>query len=144
VYGQYKQWCDAYFYIKHRNEPRGIGGLFYDDLNTGDFAQCFAFMRAVGEGYINAIMPILHKRINTPYTPAQREFQLYRRGRYVEYNLVYDRGTLFGLQSNGRVESILVSLPNMVSWHYGRTDSADSAEAKLLTEFLTNKNWVEL
>lgn len=122
VYPDFKQWCDEYFHLRHRDEQRGIGGLFYDDVNTEsrgwDFDTCFNFMQAVGNGYLDGILPIFEARKNVPYTEAQREFQLYRRGRYVEYNLVYDRGTLFGLQSNGRIESILVSMPPLASWHY--------------------------
>ncbi|MCP5792690.1 coproporphyrinogen III oxidase, partial [Klebsiella pneumoniae] len=110
VYAEHKKWCDDYFYLKHRDEQRGVGGLFFDDLNCWDFETCFKYIQAVGNGYLNAILPIFEKHREQPYTEAQREFQLYRRGRYVEYNLVYDRGTLFGLQTGGRIESILVSL----------------------------------
>ena len=142
VYPKYKTWCDDYFYLKHRDEQRGVGGLFYDDLNDWGFERCFEFMQAVGQGYLDGIIPIFQQRQNLPYTDAQREFQLYRRGRYVEYNLVYDRGTLFGLQSGGRIESILVSLPNLVSWHYRPEWAADSAEARLVTDYLTARDWV--
>jgi coproporphyrinogen III oxidase len=142
VYADYKAWCDDYFHLKHRNEQRGIGGLFYDDLNGWGFERCFEFMQAVGNGYLDAYLPILNTRRSTPYTEAQREFQLYRRGRYVEYNLVYDRGTLFGLQTGGRIESILVSLPNLVSWHYRPEWDADSPEARLATEFLVPRDWL--
>jgi coproporphyrinogen III oxidase len=142
VYADYKAWCDDYFHLKHRNEQRGIGGLFYDDLNAWGFERCFEFMQAVGNGYLDAYLPILNSRRSTPYTEAQREFQLYRRGRYVEYNLVYDRGTLFGLQTGGRIESILVSLPNLVSWHYRPEWDADSPEARLATEFLVPRDWL--
>lgn len=151
VYPSFKQWCDDYFYIKHRDEQRGIGGLFYDDLNTStevgndwDFETCFAFMQAVGNGYVDALTHIFEARKNTPYSQEQREFQLYRRGRYVEYNLVYDRGTIFGLQSGGRIESILVSLPNMVSWHYRKEFEHDTPEYKLTDYFLKPKNWLNL
>ncbi len=142
VYADYKKWCDDYFYIKHRDEQRGVGGLFYDDLNAWGFARCFEFMQSVGNGFINAYLPILQKRKNTPYTEDQREFQLFRRGRYVEYNLVYDRGTLFGLQTGGRIESILVSLPNLVSWHYRAEWAEDSAESRLTSYFLKPRNWL--
>jgi len=144
VYDDFKAWCDQYFYIKHRDEHRGIGGLFYDDLNEGGFERCFAFMQAVGNGYLNAYLPIVQARKSKPYTETQREFQLYRRGRYVEYNLVYDRGTLFGLQTGGRIESILVSLPNLVSWHYRPEWEADTPEARLVPDFLTPpKDWLK-
>lgn len=142
VYSDYKKWCDDYFYLKHRNEQRGIGGLFYDDLNAWGFARCFEFMQRVGDGFIEAYIPIVQKRKNTPYSEDQREFQLYRRGRYVEYNLVYDRGTLFGLQTGGRIESILVSLPNLVSWHYRAEWAEDSAESRLTSYFLKPRNWL--
>lgn len=142
VYDQYKKWCDDYFFIRHRNESRGIGGIFYDDLNEWGFAACFAFMQRVGNHFIQAYLPIVQRRRALAYTEAQREFQLYRRGRYVEYNLVYDRGTLFGLQTGGRIESILVSLPNLVSWHYRPTWNEDSAEYRLTDYFLKPKNWL--
>lgn len=144
VYADYKKWCDDYFYLKHRDEQRGVGGLFYDDLNEWGFERCFAFMQAVGNGYLQAYLPIVQKRRETPYTDAQREFQLYRRGRYVEYNLVYDRGTLFGLQTGGRIESILVSLPNLVSWHYRPEWDAGSPEARLTEYFLKPRDWLRL
>jgi coproporphyrinogen III oxidase len=144
VYADYKKWCDDYFYLKHRDEQRGVGGLFYDDLNEWGFERCFAFMQAVGNGYLEAYIPIVQKRRETPYTEAQREFQLYRRGRYVEYNLVYDRGTLFGLQTGGRIESILVSLPNLVSWHYRPEWEAGSPEARLTEYFLKPRDWLRL
>jgi coproporphyrinogen III oxidase len=144
VYNDYKKWCDDYFYLKHRDEQRGIGGLFYDDLNAWGFAQCFEFMKSVGNGFLKAYMPIMQKRKNTPYTEDQREFQLYRRGRYVEYNLVYDRGTLFGLQTGGRIESILVSLPNLVSWHYRPEWAENSAESNLTSYFLKPRDWLKL
>jgi coproporphyrinogen III oxidase len=142
VYPRYKKWCDDYFYLKHRDEQRGIGGLFYDDLNDWGFERCFAFMEAVGQGYLDGIIPIFQQRQHLPYTDAQREFQLYRRGRYVEYNLVYDRGTIFGLQSGGRIESILVSLPNLVSWHYRPEWAVGSPEARLTEYFLKPREWV--
>ena len=148
VYPKYKAWCDEYFYLKHRGECRGVGGLFYDDVNsqsTGwDFAQCFAFMQAVGQGYIDGIVPIFERRQNTPYTQAQRDFQLYRRGRYVEYNLVYDRGTLFGLQSNGRTESILVSMPPLAAWEYRYEPQAGTPEYELTDFYLKPKDWLNL
>lgn len=142
VYSKYKKWCDHYFFLKHRNEPRGIGGLFFDDLHEGDFGSCFAFMQAVGEGYIQAYQPIVARRKGHPFQQRERDFQLFRRGRYVEFNLLYDRGTLFGLQSNGRTESILMSLPPLVAWHYNWQPEAGSAEAKLYTDFLQIKDWV--
>jgi coproporphyrinogen III oxidase len=142
VYTDYKKWCDDYFYLKHRDEQRGIGGLFYDDLNAWGFERCFAFMQAVGNGYLAAYLPIVQQRRIQNYSESQREFQLYRRGRYVEYNLVYDRGTLFGLQTGGRIESILVSLPNLVSWHY-RPEWADGTpEARLADYYLKPRDWL--
>ncbi|HET8704771.1 MAG TPA: oxygen-dependent coproporphyrinogen oxidase [Pseudomonadales bacterium] len=142
VFPRYKKWCDEYFFLKHRNEPRGVGGLFFDDLNEWGFEKCFAFMQAVGNGYIDAYVPIVAKRKTTPETEKQREFQLYRRGRYVEFNLVYDRGTLFGLQTGGRTESILMSLPPLVSWKYDWHPEPGSAEAKLYTDYLIHREWV--
>jgi coproporphyrinogen III oxidase len=142
VYAEYKKWCDEYFFLKHRNEPRGIGGLFYDDLNAWGAEKCFAFMRAVGEGYIAAYQPILARRKNTPHGERERDFQLYRRGRYVEFNLVFDRGTLFGLQSGGRTESILMSLPNLVSWRYDWAPEPGSAEAELCEKYLKAQDWI--
>ncbi len=142
AYARYKQWCDEYFFLKHRNEPRGVGGLFFDDLNAWGFEKTFAFMRSVGDGYIKAYRPIVAKRKSLPFTETQRDFQLYRRGRYVEFNLVYDRGTLFGLQSGGRTESILMSLPPLVKWRYGWQPEAGSAEAKLYTDFLRHRDWL--
>jgi len=131
VYSKYKKWCDDYFYLKHRSETRGVGGLFFDDLNHWDFERCFAFQRAVGNGFLDAYLPIVEKRKNLPFGEREREFQLYRRGRYVEFNLVYDRGTLFGLQSGGRTESILMSLPPRVRFEYGYAPEPGSAEARL-------------
>lgn len=142
VYPKYKKWCDEYFYLKHRNEPRGIGGLFYDDLNTWDFDTCFAFMRAIGDSYLAAYRPILERRKDTPYDDRERQFQLYRRGRYVEFNLVFDRGTLFGLQSNGRTEAILMSLPPLVRWEYAFKPEPGTEEARLTDYFLTGRDWL--
>lgn len=142
VYARYKQWCDDYFFLKHRNEPRGIGGLFFDDLNAWGFEKTFAFMRSVGDAYINAYRPIVSKRKGLLFTETQRDFQLYRRGRYVEFNLVYDRGTLFGLQSGGRTESILMSLPPLVKWRYAWQPEPGSAEARLYTDFLRPRDWL--
>jgi len=136
VYPRFKKWCDDYFFLPHRQEPRGIGGLFYDDLNEWGFDQTFAFMQSVGDSYLKAYLPILERRKDLPWTEAERQWQLYRRGRYVEFNLVYDRGTLFGLQSNGRTEAILMSLPPLVRWEYGLQPEAGSAEARLMTDFL--------
>lgn len=141
VYPHYKKWCDDYFFIKHRNEPRGIGGIFFDDLNSWDFATCFAFMQSVGNHFEAAYRPIVAKRKNTPYGKRERDFQCYRRGRYVEFNLIYDRGTLFGLQTGGRTESILVSLPPLVHWHYDWKPLPQSEEEKLYQNFLIVKNW---
>ena len=146
VYPKYKTWCDDYFYLKHRDEQRGVGGLFYDDLNTQttgwDFETCFAFMQAVGNGYLQAIIPLFQKYQTKSYGEREREFQLYRRGRYVEYNLVYDRGTLFGLQTGGRIESILVSLPNLAGWSYRAEWDEGTPEARLATEFLKPRDWL--
>lgn len=144
IYAKYKQWCDHYFYLKHRQEPRGIGGLFFDDLNEWDFATCFAFMQSVGNHYLEAYLPILEKRKDTPYSERERNFQLYRRGRYVEFNLVYDRGTLFGLQSGGRTESILMSLPPLVQWQYDYYPEPHSPEAKLYEYYLQPKDWLSI
>lgn len=143
VYPLYKQWADRYFFIKHRNEPRGIGGLFFDDLNQWDFTTTFAFIRSVGDHFQEAYFPIVHKRKDTPYHETHRQFQCYRRGRYVEFNLVYDRGTLFGLQSDGRTESILISLPPLVTWHYNWQPSAGTLEAELYEKYLPVQNWAE-
>ena len=142
VYARYKHWCDEYFFLKHRNEPRGIGGLFFDDLNEWGFDTTFAFMRSVGDSYINAYRPIVSKRKGLAFTETQRDFQLYRRGRYVEFNLVYDRGTLFGLQSGGRTESILMSLPPLVKWRYAWHPEAGSEEARLYSDFLRHRDWL--
>ncbi|OAI15853.1 coproporphyrinogen III oxidase [Methylomonas koyamae] len=142
VYPKYKKWCDEYFYLKHRNETRGVGGLFFDDLNEPDFDQAFAFMQSVGDHYIPAYLPIVQKRRNTPYGERERDFQLYRRGRYVEFNLVYDRGTLFGLQTGGRTESILMSLPPLARWQYNWQPEAGSPEAELYEKYLKPQNWL--
>ncbi|WP_166268656.1 oxygen-dependent coproporphyrinogen oxidase [Marinobacter caseinilyticus] len=143
VYRDYKRWCDEYFYLRHREEPRGIGGLFFDDHNSGDFDRDFALMRAVGSSFIEAYEPIVMRRKDHPYGDRERDFQLYRRGRYVEFNLVYDRGTLFGLQSGGRTESILMSLPPLVRWDYNRAPEPGSEEARLTEHFLTARDWLE-
>lgn len=142
VYPRYKKWCDEYFYLKHRDEPRGVGGLFFDDLNGPGFEQSFAFLRAVGDSFTDAYVPIIERRKNQPYGERERNFQLYRRGRYVEFNLVWDRGTLFGLQTGGRTESILMSLPPLVRWEYDWQPQEGSKEAELYTEFLRAKEWV--
>lgn len=142
VYPRYKQWCDEYFYLKHRRETRGVGGLFFDDLNGWEFERCFEFMRAVGNSYLPAYLPIVERRKQTPFGERQRSFQLYRRGRYVEFNLVYDRGTLFGLQSGGRTESILMSLPPLVSWRYNHQPATGSAEADL-ANYLKPRDWLD-
>jgi coproporphyrinogen III oxidase len=141
-YARYKRWCDEYFYIKHRSEPRGIGGIFFDDLNAPDFATCFDLQRSVGDAFLDAYTPIVERRVDRAYTEHEREWQAYRRGRYVEFNLVWDRGTLFGLQSGGRTESILLSLPPVVKWRYDWRPAQGSAEAKLYDEFLIAKDWL--
>lgn len=141
-YADFKKWCDEYFYLKHRNEPRGIGGLFFDDLNELGFEQEFGFLQAVGNSYLDAYLPIVQKRKNMPFSERQKNFQAYRRGRYVEFNLVQDRGTLFGLQSGGRTESILMSLPPEVKWGYNWSAEQGSEEAKLQKDFLIHKDWV--
>ncbi|ELF1654553.1 oxygen-dependent coproporphyrinogen oxidase [Vibrio cholerae] len=140
IYNEHKAWCDRYFYLLHRNETRGIGGLFFDDLNEWPFEQCFAYIQAVGKGYTQAYVPIVEKRKNTPFTERERQFQLYRRGRYVEFNLVLDRGTLFGLQTGGRTESILMSMPPLARWEYAYQPQAGTPEAKL-SEFLVPREW---
>ncbi len=139
---RFKKWCDEYFYLKHRKEPRGIGGIFFDDLGKPDFESCFNLTKSVGDHFLEAYVPILERRLNTPYGERERDFQAYRRGRYVEFNLVWDRGTLFGLQSGGRTESILMSLPPLVKWRYDWKPEAGSAEDKLYTDFLIGKDWV--
>jgi len=142
-YPRYKKWCDDYFHLKHRGEPRGIGGVFYDDLSEPDFETCFALTRSVGDGFLAAYLPILERRKDLLYGARERAFQAYRRGRYVEFNLVYDRGTLFGLQSGGRTESILMSLPPRVEWRYDWKPEPGSPEEKLYTEFLVPKGWAD-
>jgi coproporphyrinogen III oxidase len=143
LYDEFKTWCDQYFHIKHRDEARGVGGLFFDDLNRWDFETCFAFMRSVGDAFVPAYLPIAEKRKDHPYQTSHVEFQRYRRGRYVEFNLVYDRGTLFGLQTGGRTESILMSLPSHVSWHYNWQPKPGSEEEKLYTDFLPVRDWLK-
>lgn len=142
VYANYKKWCDEYFFLKHRNETRGVGGLFFDDLNDWDFDTCFAFMQSVGNAYIDAYLPIVQRRKDTPYGEREREFQLYRRGRYVEFNLIYDRGTIFGLQSGGRTESILMSLPPVAHWRYNWQPEPGTPEALLYERYLKPQDWV--
>lgn len=144
LYPKLKEICDKYFYLPHRNEPRGIGGIFFDDYSEGGFAQAFAFMQSVGDHFVPAYQPIVARRKGSSYTDAKREFQLYRRGRYVEFNLVYDRGTLFGLQSKGRTESILMSLPPLVRWDYDRHPEPGSPEAELYDVFLKPTDWAGL
>lgn len=141
-YADYKKWCDDYFYLKHRDEARGIGGLFFDDLNEPDFEQAFAFMRSVGDHYLPAYIPIVERHKNDAFGEREKQFQWYRRGRYVEFNLVYDRGTLFGLQSGGRTESILMSLPPVVNWRYNYQPAAGSAEAELTDYYLKPRDWL--
>ena len=142
VYEKYKKWCDNYFYLSHRDEQRGIGGLFFDDLNEGGFDSCFEFMKSIGNHFVEAYKPIVLKRQETPYNEKQKDFQLYRRGRYVEFNLVQDRGTLFGLQSGGRTESILMSLPPKVKWIYQFNISPNSEEEKLTNYYLKPRDWI--
>jgi coproporphyrinogen III oxidase len=142
LYPRFKKWCDDYFYLKHRKEARGIGGIFYDDFHALGFDQSFAMMKSVGDHFLDAYLPLLDRRKDMPYGERERDFQAYRRGRYVEFNLVFDRGTLFGLQSGGRTESILMSMPPLVKWRYDWTPEPDSPEAKLYTDFLTARDWV--
>jgi coproporphyrinogen III oxidase len=142
LYPRFKRWCDEYFYLKHRKEPRGIGGVFFDDYNAAGFEQSFAMVKSVGDSFLNAYLPILQRRKDVPYGERERDFQAYRRGRYVEFNLVFDRGTLFGLQSGGRTESILMSLPPIVKWRYDWRPEAGSAEAKLYSDYLIGKDWL--
>ena len=144
VYDEYKQWCDDYFYLKHRKETRGVGGLFFDDLNQHGFERSFEFMRAVGEGFLDAYVPIVLRRKDDTYTEKQREFQLYRRGRYVEFNLLFDRGTLFGIQSGGRTESILMSMPPLARWEYSYEPDENSEEHQLYRSFLKPRDWLNL
>lgn len=141
-YPKFKAWCDEYFYLKHRGETRGVGGLFFDDLNELGFEESFALMRAVGDAYLDAYLPIIERRKDTPYGEREREFQLYRRGRYVEFNLVWDRGTLFGLQTGGRTESILMSMPPLARWEYGYQPEPGSPEAKLYSDYLHPRDWL--
>ncbi len=143
VYAKYKKWCDEYFYLKHRDETRGVGGLFFDDLNEGGFDHCFAFMQSVGDRYIDAYRPIVERRKDMMFGNRERDFQLYRRGRYVEFNLVYDRGTIFGLQTGGRTESILMSLPPLVKFRYNWQPKPGSPEANLYNKYLTPKQWLK-
>jgi coproporphyrinogen III oxidase len=142
-YPRFKQWCDEYFFLKHRNEPRGIGGVFFDDFSELGFEQSFAMLRAVGDAFLPAYLPIVQRRRDTPYGERERDFQAYRRGRYVEFNLVWDRGTLFGLQSGGRTESILMSLPPSVKWRYDWRPEPGTPEARLYSDFLRPRDWVE-
>lgn len=143
LYPKFKQWCDDYFYLRHRGETRGVGGLFFDDLNERGFAESFAIMRAVGDAYVDAYLPIVKRRKDMLYSERERQFQLYRRGRYVEFNLVWDRGTLFGLQTGGRTESILMSMPPLVRWEYGYEPEPGSPEARLYQDYLRPRDWLE-
>ncbi len=143
LHPRFKKWCDDYFFLKHRQEARGIGGLFFDDFNALGFTRSFALMRSVGDAFLPAYLPIVQQRKATPYGQRERDFQLYRRGRYVEFNLVWDRGTHFGLQSGGRTESILMSLPPLVAWHYNWQPTLGTPEAQLMAEFLKPRNWAE-
>ncbi|WP_258240747.1 oxygen-dependent coproporphyrinogen oxidase [Pseudidiomarina homiensis] len=142
LYPKFKAWCDNYFWLKHRDETRGVGGLFFDDLNDRPFEECFAIMRAVGDAYLEAYLPIIERRKSTPFGDRERQFQLYRRGRYVEFNLVWDRGTLFGLQTGGRTESILMSMPPLVRWEYGYSPEPDTPEAALYKDYLRPRDWL--
>ncbi|MEP1471380.1 MAG: oxygen-dependent coproporphyrinogen oxidase [Halieaceae bacterium] len=142
VYPRFKAWCDDYFYLRHRKEPRGVGGLFFDDLNEWDFDTTFGFMRSVGDSFLTAYRPIVQRRKDTAYGDRERQFQLYRRGRYVEFNLVFDRGTLFGLQSDGRTEAILMSLPPLVRWEYDYQPEPGTAEAELGEYYLQHRDWL--
>ncbi len=144
LHPRFKKWCDDYFFLKHRQEARGIGGLFFDDFNALGFARSFALMRSVGDAFLPAYLPIVQQRKATPYSQRERDFQLYRRGRYVEFNLVWDRGTHFGLQSGGRTESILMSLPPLVAWHYNWQPTLGTPEAQLMAEFLKPRNWADV
>jgi coproporphyrinogen III oxidase len=142
IHDEYKAWCERYFYLKHRQEPRGVGGLFVDDLNRWDFETCFQFIQAIGDGYVQAYLPIVQRRKALPWTAQNKDWQEYRRGRYVEFNLVFDRGTIFGLQSGGRTESILMSMPPKVQWHYNYQPEAGSPEANLVPLFLQRTDWL--
>ena len=141
LYPRFKQWCDEYFFLKHRNEPRGIGGIFFDDFNDGGFDAAFAMLRSVGDAFLPAYLPIVQRRREMPYGERERDFQAYRRGRYVEFNLVFDRGTLFGLQSGGRTESILMSMPPVVKWRYDWRPEPGTPEARLYSDFLRPRDW---
>ena len=142
IHPRFKKWCDDYFYLKHRDEPRGIGGLFFDDLNEGGFEHCFALMQSIGDHYLPAYLPVVERRKHMDYGERERDFQSYRRGRYVEFNLVYDRGTLFGLQSGGRTEAILMSLPPVVKWRYDWHPEPGTPEAELYEVFLKPRDWL--
>jgi len=142
VHARYKKWCDEYFFLKHRKEPRGVGGVFFDDLNEGGFDHCLALTRSIGDHFLAAYAPILERRKAMPFGERERDFQLYRRGRYAEFNLVWDRGTLFGLQSNGRTEAILMSMPPLALWRYDWQPAPGSPEAALYSDFLTAKDWL--
>jgi coproporphyrinogen III oxidase len=143
LHARFKQWCDEYFYLKHRTEPRGVGGLFYDDFSELGFDAGFALTRAVGDAFLPAYLPIVRRRRDTPYGERERDFQAYRRGRYVEFNLVWDRGTLFGLQSGGRTEAILMSMPPVVKWRYDWAPEPGTPEARLYTDFLRPRDWAD-
>jgi len=142
LHPQFKAWCDRYFFLKHRNEPRGIGGVFFDDFSEGGFDRAFRMTQGLGDAFLTAYLPVLQRRKDMPYAERERDFQAYRRGRYVEFNLVFDRGTLFGLQSGGRTESILMSLPPVVKWRYDWHPEPGTPEAMLYTDFLTGRDWV--
>jgi coproporphyrinogen III oxidase len=142
LYPRFKRWCDDYFFLKHRNEPRGIGGIFFDDFSEPGFDKSFAMVKSVGDAFLNAYLPIIEKRRDMPYGQPERDFQAYRRGRYVEFNLVFDRGTLFGLQSGGRTESILMSMPPVVKWRYDWQPEPGTPEARLYSDFLVPREWV--
>jgi coproporphyrinogen III oxidase len=143
LHARFKTWCDEYFYLKHRKEPRGVGGIFFDDFNAPGFEQSYAMTQSVGDAFLKAYLPILQARKDTPYGERERDFQAYRRGRYVEFNLVFDRGTHFGLQSGGRTEAILMSLPPIVKWRYDWKPEQGSPEAKLYTDFLVHRDWLK-
>jgi coproporphyrinogen III oxidase len=142
LYGRYKKWCDDYFYLKHRDEQRGVGGLFFDDLNEGGFDHCFSFVRSIGDHFLTGYLPIVDSRKKNPYSERERDFQLYRRGRYVEFNLLHDRGTIFGLQSGGRTESILMSMPPLVKWKYDWRPEKNSPEEALYNYYLKPRDWL--
>ena len=144
IYDKYKKCCDDYFYLPHRGETRGIGGLFFDEVNQWDFDTCFSFLRSVGDSFLLAYLPIVQERKSTPFGQSEKDFQLYRRGRYVEFNLLYDRGTHFGIQSGGRAESILMSLPDVVHWNYNWAPEAGTPEAKLYSGYLQPRDWLSI